>query len=71
MAPHLILVVAGLTSTWAVLSIVGGERQRVMQNVELARRATASRAAAAAEAEAAAQAAKPASSAPNGKKPAR
>lgn len=69
MAPHLILVVAGLTSAWAVLSIVGGERQRVMQNVELARRAAASRAAA--EAEAAAQAAKPASSAPNGKKPAR
>jgi hypothetical protein len=40
MAPDLILVVAGLSAAWAVFSIVGGERQRVLQNIELVRRAT-------------------------------
>lgn len=39
MAPHLILFVAGLTSAWAMLSIIGGERERVLQNAELLRRA--------------------------------
>jgi hypothetical protein len=38
MAPDLILVVAGLSAAWAVFSIVGGERQRVLQNAELLRR---------------------------------
>lgn len=38
MAPDLILVVAGLSAAWAVLSIVGGERQRVLQNAEILRR---------------------------------
>jgi hypothetical protein len=39
MAPDLILVVAGLSAAWAVFSIVGGERERVLQRVELLRRA--------------------------------
>lgn len=39
MAPDLILVVAGLSAAWAVFSIVGGERQRVLQNAEFVRRA--------------------------------
>lgn len=38
MAPDLILVVAGLSAAWAFFSIIGGERQRVLQNAELARR---------------------------------
>lgn len=38
MAPDLILVVAGLSAAWAVFSIIGGERQRVLQNAELLRR---------------------------------
>jgi hypothetical protein len=38
MAPDLILVVAGLSAAWAVFSIVGGERQRVLQNAESLRR---------------------------------
>jgi hypothetical protein len=42
MAPHLILFVAGLTSAWAMLSIIGGERERVLQNAELLRRAAES-----------------------------
>ena len=40
MAPDLILVVAGLSAAWAFFSIIGGERQRVLQNAELSRRAT-------------------------------
>jgi hypothetical protein len=71
MAPHLILVVAGLTSVWAVLSIIGGERQRVLQNAELLRRATASEAQATASAQSAAATGKSTSSASGGKKPAR
>lgn len=39
MAPDLILVVAGLSAAWAVFSIVGGERVRVLQKAEFARRA--------------------------------
>lgn len=39
MAPDLILVVAGLSAAWAFFSIIGGERQRVLQNAELSRRA--------------------------------
>ncbi|HEY2584241.1 MAG TPA: hypothetical protein VGI81_00595 [Tepidisphaeraceae bacterium] len=69
MAPHLILLVAGLTSAWAVLSIIGGERQRVLQNAELLRRAAAE--ADADEADNAAEQAaakKPASSVPSVKK---
>ena len=42
MAPDLILVVAGLSAAWAVFSIVGGERERVLQKVELLRRANES-----------------------------
>ena len=38
MAPDLILVVAGLSAAWAVFSIVGSERVRVLQRVELTRR---------------------------------
>ena len=38
MAPDLILVVAGLGAAWAVFSIIGGERQRVLQNAKLLRR---------------------------------
>lgn len=34
MAPDLILVVAGLSAAWAVFSIIGGERQRVLQNAD-------------------------------------
>lgn len=45
MAPHLILFVAGLTSAWAMLSIIGGERERVLQNAELLRRAAETEAA--------------------------
>lgn len=48
MAPHLILFVAGLTSVWAMLSIIGGERERVLQNAELLRRAAQAEADAAA-----------------------
>lgn len=71
MAPQLILFVAGLTSAWAVLTIIGGERERVIQNVELLRRAAAeSNAAAAKEAEQTA-AKKPSSSVPSVTKPAR
>jgi hypothetical protein len=37
MAPDVILVVAGITTAWAVLGIVGGEHQRVLQRVEAAK----------------------------------
>jgi hypothetical protein len=39
MAPDLILVFAGLATVWSVFGIIGGERQRVVQNVEVRKRA--------------------------------
>lgn len=41
MAPELILVVAGLSTAWAVLTLIGSERQNVLQRAECQRGAEA------------------------------
>jgi hypothetical protein len=56
MSPDLIIVIAGIASAWVVFSVIGGERQRFVQNIEQAR--------AAAEAAALEEASAPAKKAP-------
>ncbi|HSU67150.1 MAG TPA: hypothetical protein VLJ39_09775 [Tepidisphaeraceae bacterium] len=41
MAPDLVLVVAGIAAAWAVLGVIGGERQRMLQNLDAYRLAEA------------------------------
>jgi hypothetical protein len=38
MAADVILIVAGIASSWITCSIIGGERQRLVQNVEAAKK---------------------------------
>jgi hypothetical protein len=37
MSPDLIIVIAGIASAWVVFSVIGGERQRFVQNIEQTR----------------------------------
>jgi hypothetical protein len=39
MSPDLIIIIAGIASAWVVFSVIGGERQRFVQNIEQARAA--------------------------------
>jgi hypothetical protein len=40
MAADVILIVAGIASSWITCSIIGGERQRLVQNLEEMKKAT-------------------------------
>jgi hypothetical protein len=37
MSLDLIIIIAGIASAWVVFSVIGGERQRFVQNVEQAK----------------------------------
>lgn len=75
MSMTVVLVIGAVVASWAVLCVIGGERQRRMQDLEAERKAAEAAAAAAAAAAASAAAEPPArgsrASAPAPTRPAR